>query len=101
MKRTMSAAALAACFLALPALGLPAQAETVDLATVKCSELASMKQDDADFMFAWLLGYAGGQTGTTTIDLGAMGTIGTEIGEYCAKNPEVGLLSAATAVMTQ
>jgi acid stress chaperone HdeB len=101
MKRTMAAAALAATLLALPVLDLPANAETVDLATVKCSELASMKQDDADFMFAWLLGYAGGQTGTTTIDLETMGSVGTEIGEYCAQNPDVGLLSAATAVMTE
>ncbi len=101
MKRTLAAAALAATLLTLPALTRPAQAETVDLATVKCSELATMKQEDADFMFAWLLGYAGGQTGTTTIDLASMGSIGTDIGEYCAKNPEVGLLSAATAVMTE
>jgi acid stress chaperone HdeB len=98
MKR--AAAALAATLLALPTLDLAAHAETVDMATVKCSELATMKQDGADFMFAWLLGYAGGQTGTTTIDLGSMDEIGTEIGEYCAKNPEVGLLSAATAIMT-
>lgn len=97
MKRTLAAAAaLAATFLTLPA-----HAETVDLATVKCSELATMKQDDADFMFAWLLGYAGGQTGTTTIDLGSMDAIGTDIGNYCAKNPDVGLLSAATEVMTE
>ena len=101
MTRTRAAAALAATFLTLPALAQTAQAETVDLATVKCSELATMKPDDADFMFAWLLGYTGGQTGTTTLDLTEMGTIGTDIGEYCSKNPDVGLLSAATTVMTE
>jgi acid stress chaperone HdeB len=96
MTRTLTAAAIAALF-----LSAPAHAETVDLATVKCSELASMKADDAGFMFAWLLGYSGGQTGTTTIDLSSMDAVGQEIGEYCAANPEVGLLSAATEVMSQ
>ena len=95
MKRTLAAAALAATLFTIPA-----HAETVDLATVKCSELATMKQDDADFMFAWLLGYAGGQSGTTTIDLSTMNSMGTDIGKYCADNPDVGLLSAATEVMT-
>lgn len=96
MKRTLVATVLATIILAVPA-----HAETVDLATIKCSELGTMKQDDADFMFAWLLGYAGGQTGTTTIDLGDMDSLGTDIGNYCVKNPDVGLLSAATEVMTE
>ena len=96
MTRTLAAAAIAALFLTVPA-----QAETVDLATVKCSELADMKADDASFMFAWMLGYTGGQTGTTTIDLSSMDAVGQSIGEYCAANPEVGLLSAATEVMSQ
>jgi hypothetical protein len=60
-----------------------------------------MKDEDAGFMFAWLLGYAGGQSGTTTIDLSSMDSIGQDIGEYCAANPDVGLLSAATDVMSQ
>lgn len=96
MTRTLAAAAIAALF-----LSAPAHAETVDLATVKCSELADMKADDAGFMFAWMLGYSGGQTGTTTIDLASMDAIGQDIGEYCAANPDVGLLSAATEVMSQ
>ena len=95
MKRTMAAAAIAALFFTIPA-----QAETIDLATVKCSELATMNQSDASFMFTWLLGYAGGQAGTSTLDLSAMESLGTEIGTYCAANPDVGLLSAATEVMS-
>ena len=96
MKRTLAAAAFAAL-----ALTLPAQAETIDLATVKCSELATMDQQGATFMFTWLLGYASGQAGTTTMDLSAMESLGTQIGEYCGKNPDVGLLSAATEIMSQ
>ena len=96
MKRTLAATAIAAL-----SFSLPAAAETIDLATVKCSELASMDQNDAGFLFTWLLGYAGGQAGTTTMDLSAMESLGTKIGEYCAANPDVGILSAATEIMAQ
>ncbi len=93
--RTLLAIVLAAPFL----IAAPASAETIDLATVKCSELADMAQDEATFLFTWLLGYAGGVAGTTTMDLSAMEEMGTEIGEYCAANPDVGILSAANEVM--
>jgi acid stress chaperone HdeB len=102
MKRILAAAALAALAFSAPAhFSTPAQAETIDLATVKCSELATMDEQGATFMFTWLLGFASGQAGTTTMDLTAMESMGTEIGEYCGKNPDVGLLSAATQVMNQ
>lgn len=96
MRRTLAAAAIAAL-----SFTLPAQAETIDLATVKCSELATMDQESAAFMFTWLLGYANGQAGTTTMDLAAMSAVGTEIGEYCGANPDIGILSAATTVMAE
>lgn len=94
MKRTFTAAAIAAM-----AFTPPASAETIDLGTVKCSELATMNESDATFMFTWLLGYAGGQSGSTLMDLGAMGSMGTQIGEYCAANPDVGLLSASMEIL--
>jgi acid stress chaperone HdeB len=96
MRRTMAAAAIAAL-----SFTVPAQAETIDLATVKCSELATMSESDAAFMFTWLLGYAGGQAGTTTIDLSAMESAGNDIGQYCSANPDVGLLSAASSVLSE
>jgi acid stress chaperone HdeB len=94
MKRTLAAAAIAAITFIVPA-----SAETIDLGTVKCSELATMSEQDASFMFTWLLGYAGGQAGSTLMDLSAMGSIGTQIGEYCAANPDVGLLSASMEIL--
>ncbi len=94
MKRTLAATAIAAL------IGIaPASAETIDLGTVKCSELANMSESDASFIFTWLLGYAGGQAGSTLMDLDAMGSIGSQIGNYCAANPDVGLLSASLEVL--
>ena len=96
MKKLIAAALVAAVL--VPAV---AQAETIDLATVKCSELASMDEQGSTFMFTWLLGYTSGAAGTTTMDLADMESLGTEIGEYCGANPDVGLLAATTAVMSE
>ncbi len=91
----------AVALLALAAFTAEARAETIDLATVKCSDLATMDANASGFMFTWLLGYQSGTAGTTTMDLGAMEDLGGKIGEYCAANPDVGLLSATTEVMSQ
>ncbi len=96
MKRTLAAAAISAL-----AFAMPAAAETVDMATVKCADLANMKEDEVNFMFSWLLGYAGGQASDTTIDLSSMDAIGKSIGEYCAANPDVGLVAAVTNVLSE
>ena len=80
---------------------LAAQAEVVDVATVKCSELSSMADEEGAFLFTWLLGYQGGVNGVTTMDIDEMEAIGQKIGEYCAENPEAGVLSAATEVMAE
>ena len=60
-----------------------------------------MSDSDGTFLFTWLLGYAGGQAGDTTIDLSTMDALGTAIGEYCGANPDVGVLSAAAAVAAE
>lgn len=93
--------ALAAIAFATIAFVVPVQAETIDLATVKCSDLATMNDDDGKFLFAWLLGYAGGQASDTTLDLGATDAIGKNIGEYCAANPDVGVVSAVMNVLSE
>jgi acid stress chaperone HdeB len=80
--------------LLLAATTLPAKAEVIDLATVKCSDLADMSAEDSTFFFTWVHGYFGGQAGDTTMDLGAMEAAGTAIGEYCGANPDVGVLTA-------
>ena len=67
---------------------LPAAAETVDVAAVKCSELATMSKDDGTILIMWLHGYYGGKAGDTTIDFEALGTVAGAIGEGCAAAPD-------------
>jgi acid stress chaperone HdeB len=85
---------LNASLAALVGLATMVQAEVIDLATVKCSDMQSMSNEDGAYLFVWLHGYYGGQAGDTTMDLKAMEASGQAIGEYCASNPEVGVLSA-------
>ncbi len=89
MKKHLIVAALA-----MLAFASPSKAEVIDLATIKCSELANMSSEDASYLFTWLHGYFGGQAGDTTMDLANMESSGKTIGEYCAVNPEVGIVSA-------
>ena len=89
-------AALAAfMLLALPA----AQAETIDLSTLKCSELASVDEEQGTVIFIWLLGYVGGQLGSTILNLDELEAFGTRVGEYCASNPDVGLVAGVMDVV--
>ena len=94
MKRQLFAATLL-----LSASYATAKAEVIDLATVKCSELATMSDTDGTFLFSWLLGYMGGKNDKTTMDLSVMESSGEAIGKYCATNPDVGVLTAAAEVL--
>jgi len=73
-----------------------AKAEVVDVSTIKCSELGTMSKDEASYILIWLHGYYGGKAGDTTIDLAALEKAGTAIGEKCATNPDLGLMTAIT-----
>jgi hypothetical protein len=97
----MKTAVMAVLAAGLAMTPLAARAQVIDVATVKCSELASMSDEEGSFLFTWLLGYQGGLNGTTTMDIGEMETIGQKIGEYCAENPDAGVLSATTEVMSE
>ncbi len=92
---------LLAIGLLLAASTMSVKAEVIDLATVKCSDLASMSAEDSGFFFTWVHGYFGGQAGDTTMDLSAMEAAGTAIGEYCAANPDVGVLAAVKQMSAQ
>ena len=87
--------------LLLAAGTIAAKAEVIDLATVKCSDLASMSAEDSGFFFTWVHGYFGGQSGDTTMDLDAMEEAGKAIGEYCGTNPDVGVLAAVKQLSDQ
>jgi acid stress chaperone HdeB len=72
----------------------PVKAEVIDVSTVKCADLATMKEDEISYLLIWLHGYYGGKAGDTTIDLASLESSGGAIGEKCGANPELGLMTA-------
>jgi acid stress chaperone HdeB len=80
------------------ALAGQAKAEVVDLSTVKCSELSDMSAEDVSYLLIWIHGYYGGKAGDKTIDLESLGEAGKRIGEACAENPDLGLLTVTDRI---
>lgn len=77
---------------------IPARAEVIDMAAITCGELLQMKSDEAGSILLWTHGYFGGQADDTKFDVKAFQEIAVAIGEYCAKNKRVTLISAVKAV---
>ena len=70
------------------------RAEVIDMASITCRELISMKADDAGSIMLWVHGYFGGLADDTKFDLTAFGEVAKAVGEYCATNKKVTLISA-------
>lgn len=92
----VASAVLIAIVLFLPD---PASAQVVDLSTIKCKDfLDSSKETIGDIMM-WLDGYFAGEDDPAVVDFDQMKQKGEKLGEYCARNPTHGLLTAAEEVM--
>ena len=63
-----------------------AQAEVIDLSTVKCADIAKMIEEEGSYLMIWLHGYYGGKAGDTTLDTAAFEEAGKAIGEKCGEN---------------
>lgn len=85
---------LAATAILILANSVSAHAEVIDVSTIKCSEAIAMPKDEMSYVLIWLHGYYGGKAGDTTIDLTALGDVGTAIGAKCAQSPGLGLMTA-------
>ncbi|MCA3556563.1 HdeA/HdeB family chaperone [Aestuariivirga sp.] len=89
MKTIFTAALLAVTALA----PLKAAAETLDIATLKCSDVATMKPEEVALVLAWIDGYLGGQADDTRLDLDRFNANADAAAEACAAEPATGLLT--------
>jgi len=90
MKKTFAAAMLAlATFSAVPA-----SAESLDISTLKCSDLADMKAEEIGMLLAWIDGYLGGQSDDTRLDLDRFNANADAAAKTCEEDPSTGLLTA-------
>lgn len=89
MKRLVAAALVAGAL----AAGTQARAETIDMSTLKCADIANWSEDQAALVMFWLHGYYGGKAEDTTVDLEALQSVAQSLGESCASEPEKGIMT--------
>jgi acid stress chaperone HdeB len=85
--------------LAATLLAAPAGAQVVDLSVIKCKDFLVSGKETIGYLMMWLDGYFTGEDDPIVVDFDKMKQKGEKLGEYCTKNPEHGLLTAADEVM--
>ena len=88
-----------AALVAVTLLPAPAAAQVVDLSTIKCKDFLDSNKETIGYIMMWLDGYFTGEDDPAVVDFDKMKQHGEKLGEYCAKNPTHGLLTAAEEVM--
>lgn len=89
---------LAASVATLAAAAAPARAEPVDMSTITCAQLMSMKQDEISFILTWVQGYMAGAQEETSMDPDALGKSVTDTVAYCQENQEMSVMNATKEV---
>ncbi len=90
---------LAIAAVTLAALCAPAAAQTVDVSTVKCRDMAKNSTEKNALILMWLQGYYSDEDASPIIDFDKMGRDAKKLGEYCEKNPDHSIITAADEVL--
>ncbi len=85
---------LAAAAATLAIASLPSRADPVDMSTITCQQLLSMKQDEVSFVLIWVQGYMAGTEEETSMDPDALGKSVTATVTYCQENTEMSVMNA-------
>ena len=79
----------------------PAQAQVVDLSTVRCKEFVDSGKDSINAILMWLEGYYTDEEDPAVIDFGKMKEKADQLTSYCAQNPTIGIMTAAEGIMSK
>src|SRR5579864_2760540 len=87
--------------LAAVLIAASAQAQAVDLSRITCKDFLAGGGESVGFMMAWLDGYYTDEDAPAVFDVEKMKAKakGARLGEYCAKHPTIGLMTAAAQFM--
>ena len=88
-----------AASIAILVTGTTAPAQVVDLSTVTCNQFVTSSKDEIGFMLVWLNAYYTAEDAPPILDLGKVQSDAQKLGEFCGRNPTVGLITAADKVM--
>jgi acid stress chaperone HdeB len=92
--KSMTVTCIAAGLLAgnlLPA----ARAETIDLARIKCAEFLTTSKEEITYTLAWLDAYHKEDDDPLIVDSDKVQADAKKLEDFCAANPNVGVMSAS------
>jgi acid stress chaperone HdeB len=77
------------------AVATPAQAQKLDLSTITCKQFLESTPESISLILMWMAGYFADQDDPPIVDFDKMKEDSQTLAAYCAKNPTVGLITAA------
>jgi acid stress chaperone HdeB len=78
-----------------------ANAQVVDLSTIKCREFIELPKETANAITMWLDGYFTDEEDPAVVDLDKLKGKADKLGAFCAANPKMSLMTAAENVMAK
>jgi acid stress chaperone HdeB len=90
-----AASAAGALLAGLFATSTPGFAASIDLSTWTCAKFQAANRDDIGVILAWMDGYYRSEDSPAVIDTDKFVANAKRLGEYCAKNPDTGLITAS------
>ena len=76
-------------------------AQQLDLSTVTCKEFVESNRETIRLIMMWLAGYMAADDDPPVVDFDKMRSDGEKLSSYCARNPTVGLMTAAEEVLAE
>jgi hypothetical protein len=75
--------------------------DPVDMSTITCAQLMTMKPEESTFMLTWVNGYMAGTAEEMSMDPDALGKAVADTVTYCQENQEMSVMNAAKEVSEQ
>jgi len=79
----------------------PANAQIVDLSTIKCKDFVELPKDTVNAVTMWLDGYYTDEEDPAAVDFDKLKAKAEKLGAFCVQNPRMGLMTAAESVMSK
>jgi acid stress chaperone HdeB len=79
----------------------PADAQVVDLSTIKCKDFVELPKETVNAITMWLDGYYTDEEDPAVVDFDKLKAKADKLGAFCVQNPKMGLMTAAESVMTK
>ena len=81
--------------------GASADAQVVDLSTIKCKDFVELPKDTVNAVTMWLDGYYTDEEDPAAVDFDKLRAKAEKLGAFCVQNPRMGLMTAAESVMSK